>query len=260
MKQTFTYSAVIFCLLLFLASCRSKNNENKSTTKPQIEWIDIQAGSFMMGMPDSLYGISDSLIQHEVELNAFKISKYEITFEQYDIFCEATARAKPDDNGWGRGKRPVINVSWEDAHAFADWMGCRLPTEAEWEYACRAGTTTLFNTGDTINTTQANFICDFPSNGKLSDRTKIVGSYVANAWGLFDMHGNVWEWCSDWYGPYLKGKDINPRGPYEGKYKVLRGGSWSCSASQCRSGMHERCNPLAGSNEVGFRLVMDVVK
>lgn len=209
-------------------------------TKPAIDWVDIPAGTFTMGSPKSEFDRSDYEIQHQVTLSAFKMSKCEVTFEQYDLFCEATGRTKPSDKGWGRGKRPVINVSWDDATAFAKWMGCRLPTEAEWEYACRAGTTTPFNTGNNLTTSQANYNGNFPYNnnpkGEYRGKTMPVGSFAANAFGLFDMHGNVWEWVNDWYENYSPKAtaQTNPRGPSSGTYRVYRGGGWDLIAQFCR--------------------------
>lgn len=232
--------------------------KEKVFKKPTIEWISIPAGTFTMGSPESELNRYENEIQHKVTLSAFKMSKYAVTFEQYDLFCDATGRSKPSDKGWGRGKRPVINVSWHDAVAFADWMGCRLPTEAEWEYACRAGTTTPFNTGNNLTTSQANYDGNYPYNnhakGEYRQKTMPVGSFSPNGWGLYDMHGNVWEWCSDWYGDYSTSAQTNPKGPSSGSLRVIRGGSWFNYAYYCRSAYRNYFTP-ASRADIGFRLV-----
>ncbi len=228
-------------------------------TKPPSAWASIPAGTFTMGSPTSEVDRSSDETQHQVTLSAFKMSKYEVTFEQYDAFCDATGREKPDDAGWGRGKRPVINVSWDDATAFAEWMGCRLPTEAEWEYACRAGTTTPFSTGNNLTTSQANYDGNYPYNdnaeGEYRQKTLPVGSFTANAYGLFDMHGNLWEWCSDWDGDYSSGAQTNPKGAASGSNRMRRGGSWSDGAQFCRSARRNRNYPDGSGDSIGFRLV-----
>jgi len=230
-------------------------------TKPVIDWVDIPAGTFTMGSPKSEFDRNDYEIQHQVTLSAFKMSKYEVTFEQYDLFCEATGRTKPSDNGWGRGKRPVINVSWDDATAFAKWMGCRLPTEAEWEYACRAGTSTPFNSGNNLTTSQANYNGNFPYNnnpkGEYRRKTMPVGSFAPNNYGLYDMHGNVWEWVSDWFENYSPNAtaQTNPLGPSSGTYRVYRGGGWDLIAQFCRSARRRYIEPDRRFNYMGFRVV-----
>lgn len=224
-----------------------------------IEFVSIPAGTFTMGSPASEVDRFGNETQHQVTLSAFKMSKYEVTFEQYDLFCDATGRSKPRDQGWGRGNRPVINVSWHDATAFAEWMGCRLPTEAEWEYACRAGTTTPFSTGNNLTTSQANYNGNYPYNknpkGEYREKTTLVGSFAPNKWGLYDMHGNVWEWCSDWYGDYSTSAQTNPKGASSGSDPGLRGGSWDSNAYFCRAAYRIRSTPDYRYYGIGFRLV-----
>ncbi len=219
--------------------------------KPIIEWVEIPGGMFGMGSPANEPGRIDIERKHMVTVSAFKMSKYAVTFEQYDAFCDEMGFQKPGDQGWGRGKRPVINVSWVEANNFALWMGCRLPTEAEWEYACRAGTITAFNTGNSLSKSQANYD---------GSKTVPVGSYPPNAWGLYDMHGNVWEWCNDWYDDYSTSAQTNPKGPSEeskdyGSFRVLRGGSWGDGAQDCRSAYRGSNYPVNSDFNLGFRIV-----
>jgi formylglycine-generating enzyme required for sulfatase activity/tRNA A-37 threonylcarbamoyl transferase component Bud32 len=224
-----------------------------------IDWAEIPGGTFSMGSPNNEAERSDNEMQHEVTLDGFKMSKYEVTFAQYDAFCDATGRSKPSDEGWGRGKRPVINVSWQDAKAYADWVGARLPTEAEWEYACRTGTRSPFKTGNCLSSINANYDGNYPyarcSGGPYAARTKPAGTYRPNAWGLYDMHGNVWEWCEDWYGDYPTLAQTNPQGPSSGSFRVIRGGSWSDDAQRCRSAYRDCYTPGNHLNNIGFRLV-----
>ncbi len=244
-----------------------------------IEMVSIKGGTFTMGSPPSEADRGSDETQHRVTLSDFYMSKYEVTFEQYDAFCTATGRAKPSDEGWGRGKRPVIYVSWDDATAYCEWLSkqtgktYRLPTEAEWEYACRAATSTTeatrsvevsvpFNTGNCLSTSQANYDGNYPygscSKGEFRQKTLPVGSFSAIAWGLYDMHGNVWEWCSDWYGDYSKGTQTNPKGASSGSVHVRRGGSWNGSARNCRSAYRNYSYPSYSCNFLGFRLVCEV--
>lgn len=229
---------------------KEKLQANPKIAKPKIEWVTIKGGTFIMGSPENEENRSSEELQHKVTLKSFKMSKYEITFEQYDAFCEAVGREKPKDEGWGRGKRPVINVSWDDANEFAKWIGGRLPTEAEWEYACRAGTNTPYNTGNELTLTQANFYGD-------SAKTFPVGSFKPNAWGLYDMHGNVAEWCSDWHDYYSPDPQENPKGPETGSWKIIRGGSWYDYNYNCRCAYRYYYSPETRYNFIGFRIVMD---
>lgn len=231
-----------------------------TSKKPVIEWIDIPAGTLLMGSPLHESHRQDDELQHQVTLGAFKISKHLITFDQYDMFCETTRRSKPNDYEFGRKKIPALNISWDNAAAFAKWMGCHLPTEAEWEYACRAGTTTAYNTGESLDLLQANFndcntISGQDTPRKQQSKIMKVGSYEPNSWGLYDMHGNVMEWCMDWYSDYSPEPQINPTGPVTGTSRVLRGGSWCDPVYFCRSACRKSLHPSFRNNNIGFRIV-----
>jgi formylglycine-generating enzyme required for sulfatase activity len=233
-----------------------ENSEDKAVTKnttinkPDIEFADLPGGTFMMGSPVTEQGRKEDEIQHKITLSAFKMSKYCITFAQYDVFCEATGRVKP----WGfkRGNMPVSQITWYDAQAFAGWMGCRLPTEAEREYAARANTTTPFYTGDSLTLDQAYF------NNNSGREAKPVGSFPPNAFGLYDMHGNMGEWCSDWYGEYNIDEKMNPKGPETGKIKIIRGGGFWLPAWRCRSACRNGDPPVNRGAGLSFRLVKDI--
>jgi formylglycine-generating enzyme required for sulfatase activity len=159
----------------------------------------LPGGVFTMGQDDSPY--DEEKPAHSVRVDAFSIGHYPVTFAEYDRFCDATKREKSRDDGWGRGERPVIRVSWEDAQAYCDWLSretgerYRLATEAEWEYACRAGTDSQWCCGN-----DEAQLDDYVWYAKNSGRkTQPVGQKRSNAWHLHDMHGNVWEWCQDWF-------------------------------------------------------------
>jgi len=227
-----------------------------------IEFVDIPGGTFLMGSPETEAGRNDDEVQHEVTLSAFKMSKYTITVEQYNAFCNSTGRRKPFYGPYGTDKSPVTQVTWHDAQAFAEWMGCRLPTEAEWEYAARANTTTPFYTGECLSTDQANFNGKEPyancEKGINRKKPVAVGCFSSNNFGLYDMHGNVIEWCSDWYGAYNANDKINPKGPETGEIKVLRGGGFWLPAERNRSACRS-CDPQGNRGAgLSFRVVKDL--
>lgn len=235
--------------------------KNPSLDKPNIEFVDIPGGTFMVGTPENEPGRQDDEILHEVTISSFKMSKYCVTTEQYNLFCEATGRKKPWYGINGGDNKPVSQVSWYDAKAFAEWMGCRLPTEAEFEYATRANTTTPFYTGNCLTTDQANFNGKEPfincENGKNRKKAVPVGSFPPNAFGLYDMHGNMCEWVNDWYGEYNVNEKVNPKGPEKGEIKVIRGGGYWNPGWRCRSACRAGDPPGNRGAGLSFRLVKD---
>jgi len=230
------------------------------------EMVRIPAGSFRMGDIQGS-GSYDEKPVHRVSIGAFAMEKYEVTFAEYDKFVQATGREKPDDEGLGRGNLPVINVSWHDANAYAKWLSkqtgkkYRLPTEAEWEYAARAGTTTKYWWGNTASHEYMNYgtdrCCDGLAKGK--DRWKYtapVGSFSANPFGIYDTAGNVWEWVSDIYSSdyYSSSPRSNPKGPSTGRNRVVRGGAWNGTARNARAGVRGDDSPGDRNYDLGFRL------
>jgi len=222
----------------------------------------IPPGTFLMGSPANEPERSDDETQHGVTLTkGFHLGVHQVTQAQW----QAVMGANPS-NFKGENNLPVEQVSWDDCVAFCEALGkkdgrtYRLPTEAEWEYACRAGTTTPFHFGDTISVNQSNYDGNYTySNGKKGvyrQKMTPVGSFPANAWGLFDMHGNVWEWCADWFGPYPEGELKDPQGFIGGEARVLRGGSWSFNPRFCRSACRYWRAPGSRDYDLGCRVAL----
>ena len=248
-----------------------------------MKFVRIEPGMFVMGSPEGEAGRDKTETQHAVKLTKpFYMATTDVTREQFGVFIAEThfktdAEKANDENTWQHNKMfeqeancPVVDVSWNDALAFIDWLSkrdhktYRLPTEAEWEYACRAGTTTTFNTGDTISSDQANYdgtaVYGAGAKGELRWKTMPVGSFPANKWGLYDMHGNVWQWCSDVFADYPNDTVTDPKGPAPDPKAshVLRGGSWGINPLFLRSA--SRLNgqpPNRGGYNDGFRIVSD---
>jgi formylglycine-generating enzyme required for sulfatase activity len=235
------------------------------------EMVALPAGEFLMGSPESEVGRGDDEgPQHRVTISSrFAIGRYPVTFDEYDHFCDVTNGEKPEDEGWGRGRRPAINVSWYDAQAYCKWLAkvtdrpYRLPSETEWEYACRAGTTRPFSFGRTTTEKDANF-------GWNVGKTTKVGTFPPNPWGLYEMHGNVLEWVADnWHESYdgapADGSVWVTAFAGAGAGHVLRGGSWNSgartvrhhNARYVRSAYRDWLEPGGRYDGLGFRCARD---
>lgn len=241
------------------------------------ETIRIPAGEFTMGSSEQQAGSTAERPHRRLRIRAFELGRYPVTFAEWDAAIAAGALLeRPDDNGFGRDRRPVFNVSWDDAQAYIAWLnskagtGYRLPSEAEWEYSCRAGTTTAYSTGTIITTSQAHFKSKF---------TAPVDAFPPNAFGLYDMHGNVGEWCEDlWHEDYngapsdgsawtskggglsLRAFSVSSAGtiedaePVKTPIRVCRGGSWYTTLQYLRSAYRSRLRQDVRGITVGFRV------
>jgi formylglycine-generating enzyme required for sulfatase activity len=242
-----------------------------------LEMVRIQAGSFLMGSPRAeKRRFEDEGPQHPVEItHDFYLGKYEVTQQQYQqvmgynpSFFSAQGEGKDEVRGLDTCRFPAEEVSWNNAVRFCRKLSAtappgwalRLPTEAEWEYACRAGTVTPFHFGRELNGKQAN--CDgrrpygTAREGPYLGRPTPVGSYPPNAWGLYDMHGNVWEHCADWYGLYSGEAVHDPQGPGQNENRLARGGGWLSEASDCRAALRSGGKPGEGGWMSGFRIAL----
>jgi formylglycine-generating enzyme len=226
-----------------------------------MEFAWCPPGTFLMGSPPSEPERSDDENQHRVTLTkGFWLGVTPVTQAQW----QAVMGSNPS-NFQGQD-RPVEQVSWDDCQEFCkklaerDGRRYRLPTEAEWEYACRAGTTTPFHFGATLSTDQANYDGNYTygkgKKGKYRKETAPVGSFSPNAWGLCDMHGNVWEWCQDWYAPYPQSDIRDPQGSKSGDARVVRGGSWVDLPWWCRAAYRRRGAPGFRFYYLGCRVVL----
>jgi formylglycine-generating enzyme required for sulfatase activity len=236
-----------------------------------MEFILIPKGSFYMGDSLSKTDITNNELMHFVSISHdFWLAQTEVTQEQWQKVMgdEELHPDKPDPFYKDNPDYPVVSKSFYDVknfikrlEALSPGLRFRLPTEAEWEYACRAGTRTSFYTGTKLSDTLANFNAEIPSlysdiGRKIGHPTK-VGSYPPNQWGLYDMHGNVWEWVSDWYGQYSLKEETNPQGPPTGTLKVIRGGSWYFGADNARSPTRGTHDPQLWGFSIGFRIVCE---
>jgi len=270
---------IIWTLMFSSFGCDKKR---ESVGKDGVVMALIPAGEFQMGSSGNILhadghreGYRDEKPVHTVHVDAFYMDKYQVTNAQYRRFVQETGHREPDGNAWVPEKggfrsgfkawsdesfkgdnQPVVCVSWEDAMAYAKWAGKRLPTEAEWEKAARGGLEgKKYPWGDDITHDNANYE---EKDGK--DRWKYaapVGSFAPNGYGLYDMAGNVWEWCLDWYNRdyYADSPERNPKGPDSGNWRVLRGGSWDYHAVGLRCAHRHKFDPETRFSVVGFRCV-----
>jgi len=246
------------------AQVKIKEGGDKFTNSIGMSFVFINPGTFMMGSPSGESGRGSDETLHQVTLTrGYYMQTTEVTQGQWR---RVMGNNPSEFNNCG-DDCPVEQVSWEDAQKFIRKLNqiekhnrYRLPTEAEWEYACRAGTTTPFSTGDCMSTDQANYDGNYPLIGcvKGQDRktTTRAGSFEPNAWGLYDMNGNVCEWCQDWKGDYPSGAVSDPEGPSSGQYRVLRGGKWVSNGEYCRSASRSGSHPGGRFSSIGFRLAL----
>jgi formylglycine-generating enzyme required for sulfatase activity len=270
------------------AAPSAKQNDKVITNSIGMKLAPIPAGKFMMGSPAKEKEREDKEVQHEVTISKpFYMGVYEVTQAEFDKVMgkgQPWKRSIFNENRGGGPDHPRENVKWYEAVEFCKRLSAlpaekqagrtyRLPTEAEWEYACRAGTKTAFHYGNSLSSKQANFNGNEPyggaKKGPYLEKTAKVGSYKPNAWGLYDMHGNVAEWCSDYYDKdyYKSSPKTDPKGPAKGVvptdynndfYRVARGGCWLDEGRGCRSAYRFKAMPHDPYRLIGFRVVCEM--
>lgn len=225
------------------------NKHAKNSTSPDTSgMVLVNGGSFNLGNKNENNA-------YTIILDSFYIDKYEVTVKQFKEFCDATGRQMPDEPEWGWiDNHPMVNVTWFDAVDYAEWVGKRLPTETEWELAARGGDRSkgfLYAGANRIDDVAWYF-----HNG--SNKTHPVGKLKPNELGIYDMSGNVWEWCSDWFSePIAPGSTLrNPRGPDRGEGKTLRGGSWLSDIDVISTSFRNWAQPEVRIGDYGFRCVV----
>jgi formylglycine-generating enzyme required for sulfatase activity len=243
-----------------LISAQDKAPLKRFTNCVGMEFVWVPPGTFVMGSPKNELGRYFDERQHKVTITkGFYMGKYTVTQAQWKaVFGDEPSAFK------GGKSLPVESVSWDGCQGFIrklrgiDQNPYRLPTEAEWEYACRAGTKTPFCFGDTISSDQANYDGNYiygdGKKGISRKKTTAVGSFPPNAWGLHDMHGNVWQFCQDVYAEYPENDVVDPKGPEKGTHRVARGGSYFHDPQCARSASRLQCEPDIESDIVGFRV------
>ena len=252
---------VLLCILLASGSLTPVHGQQPKTITNSIgmKLVLIPAGSFTMGSPEGEVGRQENETSHKVTISkSFYLCSFEVT---QDLYGKVTGSNPSQSKA---PKNPVDSVSWEDAVSFCKKLSelpeekaigrvYRLPTEAEWEFACRAGGKATFSFGDSTGSLK-----DYAWTDQNSEGPHPVGEKKPNRWGLYDMHGNVWEWCEDWYAPHTKDSAVDPLGPSQGPNKVFRGGSWIFGAIDSRSAVRFNNTPTYKNGHIGFRVAMSL--
>ena len=274
-KRMSLVSVFIFFLLWIqiLVPSRGLCAEKVFTNSIGMDFVLIPAGAFMMGSPPGEPSRNKDEVQHQVTISKpFYMQATEVTLKQWRALMGK--RFFGLFKRRGKGNKPIVKVSWFDSVDFIEKLNAlnegvyRLPTEAEWEYAARAGSQKAYSWGEDIDCTKAMYsnntlkseeCVDYvKSRGLATDGPAPVKSYPPNAWGLYDMHGNVWEWVQDWYGGYPSTGVVDPQGVETGTERVRRGGSWFKYGRACRSANRNFAHPATKHNTLGFRVVKEV--